>query len=81
VPVVAELLSSERLALSRDQYGATPLHKVRPDQNIFETRSEGKPTCRRHRTTLKIRFPGASYRWPETRRLHLPSLSVIIILL
>jgi hypothetical protein len=28
VPVVAELLSSERLALSRDQYGATPLHKV-----------------------------------------------------
>ena len=28
VPVVSELMSSERLALSRDQYGATPLHKV-----------------------------------------------------
>ena len=27
-PVVAELLTSERLALSRDQYGATPLHKA-----------------------------------------------------
>ena len=27
VPVVAELLTSERLALSRDTYGATPLHK------------------------------------------------------
>ncbi len=28
VPVVSELLTSERLALSRDQYGATPLHKA-----------------------------------------------------
>ena len=28
VPVVAELLTSERLCLSRDQYGATPLHKA-----------------------------------------------------
>ena len=28
VPVVQELMSSERLALSRDQYGATPLHKA-----------------------------------------------------
>jgi len=28
VPVVTELLTSERLALSRDQYGATPLHKA-----------------------------------------------------
>ena len=28
VPVVAELLTSERLALSRDTYGATPLHKA-----------------------------------------------------
>lgn len=28
VPVVQELLTSERLALSRDQYGATPLHKA-----------------------------------------------------
>ena len=28
VPVVGELLTSERLALSRDQYGATPLHKA-----------------------------------------------------
>ncbi|TRY79118.1 hypothetical protein TCAL_09905 [Tigriopus californicus] len=27
VPVVQELLTTERLALSRDQYGATPLHK------------------------------------------------------
>jgi ankyrin repeat protein len=26
--VVTELLTSERLALSRDQYGATPLHKA-----------------------------------------------------
>ena len=28
MPVVQELMSSERLALSRDQYGATPLHKA-----------------------------------------------------
>ena len=28
VPVVSELLTSERLALSRDKYGATPLHKA-----------------------------------------------------
>ncbi len=28
VPVVQELLTSERFALSRDQYGATPLHKA-----------------------------------------------------
>ena len=28
VPVVQELMTSERLALSRDQYGATPLHKA-----------------------------------------------------
>ena len=28
MPVVAELLTSERLALSRDTYGATPLHKA-----------------------------------------------------
>ena len=28
VPVCAELMTSERLALSRDAYGATPLHKV-----------------------------------------------------
>ena len=28
VPVVQELLSSERLALSRDQYGTTSLHKA-----------------------------------------------------
>ena len=28
VPVVQELLTSERLALSRDPYGATPLHKA-----------------------------------------------------
>ena len=28
VPVVQELLTTERLALSRDQYGATPLHKA-----------------------------------------------------
>ena len=28
MPVVSELLTSERLALSRDQYGATPLHKA-----------------------------------------------------
>ena len=26
--MVGELLTSERLALSRDQYGATPLHKA-----------------------------------------------------
>ena len=26
--MVAELLTSERLCLSRDQYGATPLHKA-----------------------------------------------------
>ena len=26
--MVQELMSSERLALSRDQYGATPLHKA-----------------------------------------------------
>jgi hypothetical protein len=28
VPVVQELLSTQSLALSRDQFGATPLHKA-----------------------------------------------------
>ncbi len=28
VPVVQELLSTQSLALSRDHYGATPLHKA-----------------------------------------------------
>ena len=76
VPVVSELLTSERLALSRDKYGATPLHKA----VLFYQPKLVKLIADKYRITTRAKDQ-VSFRFFFTNNIELGILSVIYICL